>query len=122
MRRNVLLVALLVLAAGARPAAADATCSSPLQGGEQLPQPQVDIAALSAQARRGAAVARVRHQPSRSRGSLHVPQITKLSTFSEAPAPAVMRIVYTPQDMAARECAAPSRRLDPCLAAPQACS
>jgi hypothetical protein len=46
-----------------------------------------------------------------SRRALRVPQITKLSTFSEAPAPAVTRIVYTPQDMAARECATHARRL-----------
>jgi hypothetical protein len=105
MRRKLLpaAVALLALAAGARPAAAEATCSSPLQVGEQLPQPQVDIAALSAQV---GCTAAVRFSIALcSRRALRVPQITKLSTFSEAPAPAVTRIVYTPQDMAARECA-----------------
>ena len=75
---------------------------------ESLPRPQVDVAELSAQVC-GLLTFRAVGQPPwwlftlADTSPLLQPQITELSNFSDVPAPAVTRIVYTPQDMAARE-------------------
>ena len=92
------------LLAAAHAAAETATCSDPLAA-SALPTPIVDAKALSDQAR---GQQRARWLRAHARVPRTV-QIMKLSYISEAESPAVTRVVYTPQDMEARECVAVRR-------------
>ena len=98
------------LLAAAHAAAETATCSDPLAA-SALPTPVVDEKALSAQARRLGSTCAHSAPSAHARALVPPPQIMKLSLISEAEAPAVTRLVYTKQDMEARECAgSPTRR------------
>ena len=81
--------------------AAVETCSDPLAA-SALPTPVVDAEALSAQA--CGYVLRALGARREAHARAVAPQIMKLSLISEAESPAVTRIVYTKQDMEAREC------------------